>query len=157
MAAELRYIITRNICIQKTANGWFSDNSVVCHVTLLSRSCRRHLQKFSDRIQTGLPSGAFIYHDESIGFRLWFMAKYRKDTNSGTFISVGQWLRKAFYKNTGQRALLLAGAVRQNRPFRSWRCIMGNHDNAHFKMADVLRWFFCFDGIHVLCLRLAWL
>ena len=50
MAAELRYIITRNICIQKTANGWFSDNSVVCHVTFLSRSCRRHLQKFSDRI-----------------------------------------------------------------------------------------------------------
>ena len=50
MAAELRYIITRNICIQMTANWWFSYNSVVCHVTLLSRSCRRYLQKFSDRI-----------------------------------------------------------------------------------------------------------
>lgn len=105
-----------------------------------------------------LPSGAFIYHTEWIGFRLWFMAKYRKDTSSGTFISVGQsWLRKALYKNIGQSALLLAGAVGQKRSFRSWQCIMGNHDNAHFKMADVLRWFFCFDGIHVLCLRLAWL
>ena len=143
MTAELRYMITRNICIQKTANGWFFLTTawfvtLPCYPVLVAAIFRNFPIEF-------LPDGAFIYHTESIGFRLWFMAKYRKDTSSGIFISVGQsWLRKSLYKNIGQRALLLAGAVGQKRSFRSWQCIMGNHAIAHFKIADVLHWFFFF-------------
>lgn len=46
MATELSHIISRNICIWKTANGVLF-NCMVCHIPLQFRSFRRYLQELS--------------------------------------------------------------------------------------------------------------